>query len=144
MTINWKKALLWARSRSADRAKGAAMAASFHAPKMLEGVAPKEVVVAMDSAYQGGYDYANLAFGGAGMCLSHEAFMGYPRLAMLAQKAEFRMLSEKPAEAMTRKWIEFKTKTPRAVELEKLLKHYNIRELFQEIAKQNGLFGRAQ
>lgn len=116
----------------------------FKPPEIMSGVVPSEVKVAMDSGLADVYAYANQH-----MCLGRESFMGYARLAQLAQKAEFRSMAEKPAEAMTRKWIEFKsvadddmTEIIKAIEAE--MKRLKVRELFREMAIQDGLFGRSQ
>lgn len=110
----------------------------FGPPTIPPGVAPKEAVMAMDHANEPGYQYAN-------MCLTHEAFMGYARLAQLTQKPEFRMLSEKTAQAMVRKWVRFKGKDPKRIEvLEAEMKRLKVRDLFREAAKFDGFFGRCQ
>lgn len=71
--------------------------------------------------------------------------MGYARLAQLTQKPEFRLLSEKPAQAMVRKWVTFKGGTPeRITELEAELDRLNVRQLFADAAKYDGFFGRCQ
>jgi len=114
------------------------IAKRFVPPSIPVGVAPPEAVQAMDSAMSGVYDYAN-------MCLTHEAFMGYPRLAQLTQKPEFRQLSGKPAQAMVRKWVIFKGNNPtRIKELEAEIKRLKVRDLFAEAAEYDGFFGRCQ
>lgn len=113
------------------------VAAKFGPPKLPKGIAPTEVIVAMDEHNAGGYEYAN-------MCLTHEAFMGYARLAQLTQKPEFRLLSEKVAQAMVRKWVKFKGNPGRIKELKAKLKKLNVRDLFSEAAKFDGFFGRCQ
>ena len=116
----------------------APVAARFGPPELPAGVAPADVIVAMDSANDASYQYAN-------MCLTHEAFMGYARLAQLTQKPEFRLLSEKVAQAMVRKWVRFKGANPkRILEIEKELERLNVRDLFSEAAKYDGFFGRCQ
>lgn len=126
------------------RATSAAPAPTLAAPEIPPGVVPLDIKLAQDSAcaQAGVYDYAN-------MCNTREAFIGYPNLAQLTQKPEFRMLSEKTAQAMVRKWIEFKStsvkdKTDLIKVIEDELKRYKVRELFEEMAKQDGFFGRAQ
>lgn len=113
-------------------------------PEIPPGVAPESARIAMDALCNnaGVYDYVNL-YG------CRDAFVGYPNLAQLAQKAEFRMLSEKTAQAMVRKWIEFKStsksdKTELIAAITAELEHYKVRDLFEEIAKQDGFFGRSQ
>lgn len=110
----------------------------FGPPLVPTGVIPAAEKLAMDSAVSGTYDYANSHLCGI------DRFPGYPLLAQLTQRAEYRNLAEKKAEAMTRKWIEFKGTSDRITELKKELERLNIRELFGECAKQEAWFGRVQ
>src|ERR1700757_3558646 len=76
-------------------------------------------------------------------------FMGFPYLAELTQRAEYRRPSEIIAKAMTRKWIKFRAKgeedkSDRLRELEEAFAAYEVRERFRQIAEQDGVFGRAQ
>ncbi|MCP3880924.1 MAG: DUF1073 domain-containing protein [Sulfitobacter sp.] len=112
----------------------------FRPPELPAGVVAREDRMAMDDAMVATYAYANSA-----MCLTHEAFLGYPILAQLTQKPEFRLLSEKTAQAMVRKWVKFEGKNPERIkELEAELDRLNVRDLFAEAAKYDGFFGRAQ
>ncbi|MEF3068030.1 DUF1073 domain-containing protein [Pandoraea apista] len=114
-------------------------------PKVLAGVVPehkKGEVMAMDSALTPVYDFANLAFNGL-------AFPGYPYLAELTQRPEYRKISEVIAKEMTRKWGKVvssgnKDKSDRIAEIEKELKRLNVRDLFRCAAEHDGFFGRAQ
>ncbi len=113
-------------------------------PAIPRGVAPPEVKLAMDShnATNGVYDYANLV-------QTHEAFIGYPILAQLAQKPEFRLLTMKTAQAMVRNWIEFKSKSKadrsdRIKEIEAEMERLKVCDLFETMAVQNGFMGRSQ
>lgn len=113
----------------------------FTAPDVL-GV-PQAEKIAMDDAMSSVYEYASLNH------MGFESFMGYPALAQLTQIAEYRMLSEKTAEAMTRKWIKLRSKgdtdkTERMQEIEDELTRLQVRDLFCECAKLDGFFGRAQ
>lgn len=69
-----------------------------------------DVVMAMDDGLQN--DQINAwAFGQINSLLDDgQAFMGYPLLAELAQRPEYRRISETIARHMTRKWIDFKVK----------------------------------
>lgn len=114
---------------------------TFRPPELPPGVVPASAL-AMDSALSASYDYANL-YGGS------QGFIGYPALAQLTQLAEYRMLSEKTAQAMTRKWIKLTSsgtgdKSDLISEIEAEFKRFKIRELFAEAAKLDGFFGRAQ
>jgi phage-related protein (TIGR01555 family) len=77
------------------------------------------------------------------------AWPGYPYLAELAQRAEYRVLSEIPAEEMTRKWIEFEVtgdddKSDKIEKLEAACKRLKLREVFRKAKEHDGLFGRGQ
>jgi hypothetical protein len=75
--------------------------------------------------------------------------MGYAYLAELAQRPEYRKLSERLAVEITRKWMKLKStgageeKAERLKELDAELKRLKVREAFAQIAVQDGLFGRA-
>lgn len=138
-------ALIRARGLRTDSSSPVAAAPTpFKPPEMPRGVVPDNVRIAMDDAMTDIYGYAN-----ANLCQSYEGFLGFASLAQLAQKPEFRLMAEKTAEAMTRKWIEFKStstgdKTDRIKELEQLMERYQIRSLFEQLAFQDSIFGRAQ
>lgn len=76
-------------------------------------------------------------------------FLGYPYLSELTQRPEYRVISETIATEMTRKWIEIKSsskdggKTEEIKELNKELERLNTRDLFKELAIQDGFFGRS-
>lgn len=78
-------------------------------------------------------------------------FLGYPLLSVLAQRAEFRRLSEVIATEMTRKWIKLQAstgedgadKTDRVDELKKRMSVLNVQALFRYMAEQDGFFGRS-
>jgi phage-related protein (TIGR01555 family) len=115
----------------------------FGPPAMLPGVIPDGVKLAMDNEMQGVYGYANAMYG------CQQTFPGYPVLAQLTQVAEYRMLSEKTAQAMTRKWIKVHSKgdddkSERISQIEDALTRFKVRELFTEAAIHDGFFGRAQ
>lgn len=82
-------------------------------------------------------------------------FLGFPYLTELAQRAEYRRMSERMATEMTRKWIELqsvgddkdnksKTKAP-AVRIKKIteeMKRLKVQDLFRGAAQHDGFFGR--
>lgn len=114
----------------------------FEPPELPAGVIDPAERLAMDSQHSGAYGYANQGCG-------YQAFMGYPALAQLSQLAEYRLLSEKPAQAMVRKWVKIKSKSGEDKTIlikiiEDELARLNVRELFAEAAKLDGFFGRAQ
>ena len=106
------------------------------------GVVPSDklrAAMAMDSTP---YSYLNLAgFSGA--------FPGYPYLADLSQRAEYRKMIGRLAEEMVRKWIEVKAigdddKSERIAKINDALIRYKVREVFKEAAEDDGYFGRGQ
>lgn len=110
----------------------------FAPPVVPESVIPAEDKLAMDSAMSSAYSYANSTL----CCI--DRFPGYPVLAQLTQRAEYRNLAEKTSEAMVRKWIEFTGTSERIEALKLEMDRLKIRELFREAAKQDAWFGRAQ
>jgi phage-related protein (TIGR01555 family) len=76
-------------------------------------------------------------------------FPGYPALAELSMKAEYRNISGRIAGEMTRKWVRFSSaskgdKSQKIVVIEKRIKELGLRECFREAAYQEGLYGRSQ
>lgn len=80
----------------------------FVAAKPPPGVVPADKRMAMDSALAG---WANTAWldGAVFNSISAEGvqFLGYPFLSQLAQRPEYRVISETIADDCTRKWIDF-------------------------------------
>lgn len=112
-------------------------------PTVAPGVIGDADKLAMDTSVSDAYRYANMSMG----CI--DSFPGYPVLAQWTQIAENRMLAEKPAAAMVRKWIELRStgdddKTERMGIIESELKRLHVRELFGEAAKLDHFFGRGQ
>lgn len=76
-------------------------------------------------------------------------FPGYPYLAELAQRSEYRVPSQTIATEMTRKWIKFKStaegdKSDKIEQLEKWFKDFAVQEAFRKASLLDGQFGRAQ
>ncbi len=76
-------------------------------------------------------------------------FLGYPFLAELAQRPEYRVISETIATEMTRKWITFQgsgtgddDKADKIKELTDEFERLEVRERFKEVALYDGLMGR--
>ncbi|MEX3614247.1 MAG: DUF1073 domain-containing protein [Burkholderia gladioli] len=113
--------------------------------KPMPGVVPadkQDAMLAMDAALQPIYAYASEAWQGMG-------FMGYPYLAELSQRPEYRKMSEVIAKEMTRKWIKLQSigdddKSEKIALLDKAIKKFDLRTHFREAAEQDGLFGRSQ
>ena len=77
-----------------------------------------------------------------------QVWLGYAELALLAQRAEYRVISECIAEEMTREWIELKStgeddKTDKIKKLNDALDHFKVRQVFRKAIEQDGFFGRS-
>ena len=85
------------------------------------------------------YDYAN-----AQGC--YAGFMGYPRLAQLVQRSEYREPSATIASEMTRKWVKLASseESDRVAELTDIMEAYDVRGMFQRCIERDGYFGRCQ
>lgn len=83
----------------------------FAMAKPMPGVVPKgKATIAMDEAIETALGWAAQSIY-AGAFQQGVTFLGYPYLAELAQRAEYRRVSEVIATEMTRKWIEIKVRT---------------------------------
>lgn len=76
------------------------------------------------------------------------AFLGYPYLASLAQRAEYRKIVEVIATEMTRKWVRFtaegeEDKSDRIKAVEKAFDRLKIKDAFRIAVEQDGFFGRS-
>jgi uncharacterized protein len=71
-------------------------------------------------------------------------FLGYPYLAELSQRPEYRRISTIYAEEATRKWIKISGDEERVGDIEDAMKQFNVQALFRELAEQDGFFGRSQ
>lgn len=111
---------------------------------------PKALRMAQDSAQ----DWAGNAWAGGylnGVASEGLAFLGYSYLAELAQRPEYRVISETIADEMTRKWIRFKGKntdgnektSERIKELNDEFERLEVRDRFKMLAVQDGFFGRS-
>lgn len=109
---------------------------------------PKSMRMAMDSSG----DWASGQWAGSVLnSVGSEGllFLGYPYLAELAQRPEYRVISETIATEMTRKWIRFKgsgtgedDKAEKIKELTDEFERLEVRERFKTLATQDGFFGR--
>jgi len=112
----------------------------------------KELTMAMDDALMGNNNWAADSWMAGGMLSSVASegllFLGYPFLSELAQRAEYRIISETIATELTRKWVRFKgkgdaDKTDKISELNDFLDDLKLRDRFCDIALQDGEFGRS-
>lgn len=114
------------------------------APQLMAGVVPagSSTAVAMDSA---AYQYAN-TFGGTG-----GGFPGYPYLANLATRAEYRAFASALSTEMTREWIELTSssddddsKADKIKAIEAELTRIDMRGVMQRLVEHDCYYGRAQ
>ncbi|WP_196763805.1 anti-CBASS protein Acb1 family protein [Eikenella corrodens] len=111
---------------------------SLDFPALPDGVKPNGI--AMDSSPLGNFG-ADCFFG--------TGFIGYPRLAELAQISEYRSVSETTANEMTRQWIEIKSvgeedNSDLIKQIEECYERLNVRDVFRKAIETDGLFGRGQ
>jgi phage-related protein (TIGR01555 family) len=122
----------------------------FKIPMPMPGVVPKgRQVMAKDQAFSPVSMWAMQGFAAFGGGLL-QAFRGYPHLAELAQRPEYRRGVEIHAREMTRKWIKIhsksndKDKTDYIGKLNDALEKFRVREVFREAIEHDGFFGKAQ
>jgi uncharacterized protein len=78
------------------------------------------------------------------------AFLGYPYLAQLSQRPEYRVITETWAQEMTRKWIRLvstgdgdaKDKSDKLIKIEAEFKRLKVQDAFKRVAELDGFFGR--
>ena len=116
----------------------------WRTPKFPAGVAPKSGL-AMDDAFSPMLQYALSSQFSEGI-----TFLGYPYLAELSQRPEYRRPVEIIAKAMTRKWIRVISKSDSESQAEKIkqieadLKEFRVQHHFNKLAELDGYFGRGQ
>ncbi|MDE2441453.1 MAG: DUF1073 domain-containing protein [Betaproteobacteria bacterium] len=107
-------------------------------PKFALDAAPRSGM-AMDDALQSGiYAYAMQGARTEGI-----GFLGFPYLAELSQRPEYRLVSTIFARECTRKWIKFSGDEAKCDELEVALDRYGVQAKFRELVEHDGFFGRA-
>ncbi|HFC8527488.1 TPA: phage portal protein [Neisseria lactamica] len=111
---------------------------SLDFPALPDGVKPNGI--AMDGSPLGNFG-ADCFFG--------TGFIGYPRLAELAQISEYRSVSETTANEMTCQWIEIKSageedNSEAIKQIEECCERLNVRDVFRKAVETDGLFGRGQ
>lgn len=117
----------------------------YEPPKGVVPAAEVTTALAMD---QTPYDLINGGLINSALC-EGDYFPGYPYLAMLMQRPEYRKMSETIAEETTRKWITFHAvgqddKAEKIKIIEQELIKYNVRDLFRRAMELDGFFGRGQ
>lgn len=129
--------------REVDR-KPPASETRYQPYKPIPGVVPAGQKLAMDSAYPAGIASAinNAIADGV-------VFLGYPRLAEMAQRVEYRHIVSALAEEATREWIEFsgpsdEDKSKQIEELEAEFVRLAVRERFKLLSELDGFYGIGQ
>ncbi|MGY0790947.1 DUF1073 domain-containing protein [Azospirillum argentinense] len=138
-------ALIAAASKPANATKAQH---PFSLPSHPPGVAPEAASgIALDSASQAS---TNAMFAWAAQSAWHEGqqFLGYAYLSELAQRPEYRRISETLAQHMTRKWIKLHSvgdddKSDKIKAIEAEMKRLGVQEAFRDLAEGDGFFGRA-
>jgi uncharacterized protein len=109
-------------------------------PALPPGVRPAGTI-AMDNAANNLFGYLNTP--GSGFC--GLGFPGYPYLAELSQRSEYRAPVETIANEMTREWIKLKgSDEVKLKELKQSLIDFSVREKFRLATIHDGEFGRGQ
>jgi phage-related protein (TIGR01555 family) len=110
--------------------------------------------LAMDDATTGavaeysGWAASNFAQSAIGVIFDEgQAFVGYPILAELAQRPEYRRITETIARHMTRNWIELKAKgdedkSDKISKLNDFMVRLNLKAVVQKALEHDGFFGR--
>lgn len=123
----------------------------LQAPELFPGVVPKGVkpIIAMDGDFaSNAYTYGLSAWG-----LSPEVvgFPGYPYLAFLATRPEYRAFANAMATAITREWITLSSSETAGDEtkekithLEQAMKEMGLKDVIALAAEHDSYFGRAQ
>ena len=113
-------------------------------PNLMPGVVPsgETAQVAMDAS---AYEYARTAYASQG-------FPGYPYLASLATRAEYRAFAGALSTEHTREWIEFTSTSSeddesvqeKIAKIETEFNRLGVRSALQKAVEQDAMFGRAQ
>lgn len=120
-------------------------------PDLMPGVVPKGESPAIAMDYNPGlYDFAT----SMAMPYDFQGFPGYPYLASLATRAEYRQFASTMASELFREWITISNKNAKAgsdtqdneriAELEAAIERFDLLGVFQRAATQDCLFGRGQ
>lgn len=124
----------------------------FTLPKPPPGIVPSGApTMAQDEAIAGIYGWAGSdGYGSLGYDESL-TFPGYPALASMAQRPEYRRACTIIAQEMTRKWVklhggqeEDAVRAQKLKEIDAEMKRLKIRDLFRRVTMLDGFFGRGQ
>lgn len=124
-------------------AKASPYAYDIKPPSLAPGVVPKGVTAPVMAMDINPYEFANQLYYGGG-------FPGFPHLAQLATRAEYRAMASAMSTELTREWIEFNSQddsdssNDKIKQIEAEFKELGIRGIFQKAAENDCYFGRAQ
>lgn len=152
-SANWDNVIPFARSLRREKPKSPDVWPPFRFPEPPPGVIPgtnEDIKLALDdfnSSFSSTYDWANNAI--RSNYAEGLVWLGFAELALLAQRAEYRVLSETIAAEMTREWIEFKStgdndKTEKIKELTDACDNYRLKDVITLAIEHDGFFGRGQ
>lgn len=115
-------------------------------PKPAPGVAPADASMAMDDACGGLYDYAGSNYGSITGYGEGLRFLGYPYLAELLLRAEYRRMVSVLAQEMTRKWCKLTStgdddKSDKIRLLDAAMKKFRVQDVFREAGEHDSAFG---
>lgn len=118
-------------------------------PTLIPGVVPKGItapVMAMDS-----YGYGSDVLSFAGMDANFQGFPGYPYLAQLATRAEYRAFASGISTEITREWITVTSSDTagdstknKVTEIAQALEDYGARKLIKDLAEHDSFYGAGQ
>jgi len=137
----WRSIASWARGGE-KKPEGRER---FVVPSMPPGVVPESDGIAQDAEIKVALDWAEECYGED---LEFEAFLGFPSLAELAQRPEYRRIAEVFAQEATRHWIKITTtgdidRSNEIKLIEDALKKHCVRDIFRKLSEQDSFFGRA-
>lgn len=140
----WQGLANWARGPS-KKAKAGQDRERFALPSFPPDVVPEKTGIAQDASIEMALDWAEETYGED---LEFEAFIGFPALAELAQRPEYRRIVETIAQEATRKWIRLvgtgdKDVSSKLKEIDAAFDRFRIRDLFRRTAEIDGFFGRS-
>jgi phage-related protein (TIGR01555 family) len=126
-------------------ARADALMSEMRIPEYPPNVGPSRndtVRMAQDADINSIIGYAQQAWPGMG-------FLGFPFLAELSQISEYRQISSRLAQEMTRKWVHFRSrseedKSEEIKDIQAEFERLEIQKAFREMAEYDGLFGRGQ
>jgi len=136
-----------AADSSGEDLHGYRRARTVNFPALPFKVKNREPKLAMDDA--GPFPFLPFINSIAGLGAFGLYFPGYPYLAQLAQRSEFRQPVETTAKEMTRKWIAFKTKglgdkSKKIADIEKAFEEFKVQALFRKVTELDGFYGMGQ